>query len=151
MTDRLKEEIIEFVREIPDDKINHLYTPGIRPGLLFAGKPLRLDWQKMSERLKKQTVEFLDEIPDDKINHVYTPGITPGLLFEGTLLRLDWQKFTSGKGDQKKYNVHVQTNKHRKKNANEKRCHKSQSVAVALHSCVKMSDHLKKQMIEFLD
>ncbi|KAI9818646.1 MAG: hypothetical protein M1826_001369 [Phylliscum demangeonii] len=69
----------------------------------------------MSNHTKKQMIEFLDEIPDDRINNLYTPGITPGPLFEGKILRLDWQKFTSGKGDQKKYNVHVQTNLNRRR------------------------------------
>ncbi|KAI9818645.1 MAG: hypothetical protein M1826_001368 [Phylliscum demangeonii] len=163
MVTQLKKDIIEFLEGITDDKINHLYTPGITPGTLVESKLLRLDWQNslllttilppviIMKQVKREAIEFLEEIPDDRINHLYTPGITTGLFFEGKRLRLDWQKFTSGKGDQKRYNVHVQTKKHRKKNANEKRCHKSESVAVALQTCVKMSDHLKKQMIEFLD
>ncbi|KAI9830391.1 MAG: hypothetical protein M1826_004814 [Phylliscum demangeonii] len=45
---QLKKDIIEFLEGISDDKINHLYTPGIPPGTLFESKLLRLDWQKMT-------------------------------------------------------------------------------------------------------
>ncbi|KAI9833983.1 MAG: hypothetical protein M1826_005888 [Phylliscum demangeonii] len=85
MSKQLKEDVIEFVKGIPDDRIDHLYTPGITPGLLFESKLLRFDWQN-------KIIEFLEGIADDKIHHLYTPGITPGTLFKDTLLRLDWQK-----------------------------------------------------------
>ncbi|KAI9828915.1 MAG: hypothetical protein M1826_005838 [Phylliscum demangeonii] len=48
MTKQLKKDVIEFLEDIPDDKINHLYTPGITPGCLFESERLRLDWQKFT-------------------------------------------------------------------------------------------------------
>ncbi|KAI9833995.1 MAG: hypothetical protein M1826_005900 [Phylliscum demangeonii] len=153
MTNQLKKDIVQFLEEIPDDKINHLYTPGITPELLFESKRLRLDWQKFTspkddqkkynvhlqtnlQKKKKRgsksvavalvprhgsltadhtSVRMSKQLKKDIIEFLYTPGITPGTLFDGTLLRLDWQKFTSGEDDQKKYNVHVQTNLRRTK------------------------------------
>ncbi|KAI9830392.1 MAG: hypothetical protein M1826_004815 [Phylliscum demangeonii] len=96
---------------IADDRINHLYTPGIMAiaaRIVVFSSPGTLPI-KMSKQLKEDVIEFLKGISDDRIAHLYTPGIKPGLLFKSELLRLDFQKMTSGKDD-KRYNVHVQNN-----------------------------------------
>ncbi|KAI9830689.1 MAG: hypothetical protein M1826_004518 [Phylliscum demangeonii] len=161
---------------IPDDRINHLYTPGITPGTLFEGQLLRLDFQKFTSgnddqkkyivhvqtnlRKKKKKREWhctksdsvaVAHVPADgswtvdQIREITSSPMTESTtctrpasrrgpsssLFEGQLLRLDFQKFTSGKDDQKKYNVHVQTNLRKKKKKREWHCTKSDSVAVA--------------------